>query len=236
VEGAFTGALKRGKLGKFELANKGVIFLDEIGDMSPAMQAKLLRVLQDKEIERVGAEKVIPIDVRVISATNRDLHSMALDGSFRADLYYRLNVINIHIPALRDRKDDIPELIQFFVGVLNQKLNRDTIELSPEVIHLMTHYDWPGNIRELINVLEASLNFCRDRVLSVKDLPYFFRSNCANKSKSNNFKNSMETAQKSKIVAALELCKGNRKAAALALNISKSTLYRFMKKYELLEG
>lgn len=214
VEGAFTGALKRGKMGKFELANKGIIFLDEIGDMPMAMQAKLLRVLQEKEIERLGSENTIPIDVRVISATNKDLHSMTINGSFRADLYYRLNVINFHIPALRERKDDIPELIEFFIKDLNQKLNRNIKEISTEAMHRMVSYDWPGNIRELINVLETSLNFCEDNVLSVKYLPYFFHTNYSSNTNEEDLQTTMENVQKSEIIAALEISGGKRKAAA----------------------
>ncbi len=234
VEGAFTGALKRGKMGKFELANKGIIFLDEIGDMPLTMQAKLLRVLQEKEIERLGSEKVIPIDVRVISASNKDLHAMAMQGTFRADLYYRLNVINFHIPSLSDRKEDIPELVDYFIKDLNAKLNRNIKEISPEAMQRLISYDWPGNVRELINVLETSMNFCSSDVLTVKDLPYYFHANHLD-TMEENLHTTMEHVKKSEVIAALEISGGKRKTAASILNISKSTLYRLMKKYDLLD-
>ena len=234
VEGAFTGALKRGKMGKFELANKGIIFLDEIGDLPLAMQAKLLRVLQEKEIERLGAEKAIPIDVRVISATNKDLHTMAMEGTFRADLYYRLNVINFHIPSLKDRMSDIPELVDNLIRSLNKKLNRNIKSISPEAMHRLINYDWPGNIRELINVLETSMNFCQGDILDAKDLPYFFLSNIASNTEDDNLQFTIEHVKASEIVAALEKSQGKRKIAASLLGISKSTLYRLMKKYNLM--
>ncbi|NLO28917.1 MAG: sigma 54-interacting transcriptional regulator, partial [Actinobacteria bacterium] len=177
VEGAFTGARKGGKMGKFELANKGVIFLDEIGDMPLTMQAKLLRVLQEKEIERLGSEQVIPIDVRVVSATNKDLYAMTAQGTFRADLFYRLNVINFHIPALRERRSDIPELVDYFIRALDLKLNRNIKSVAPEVMERFLAYDWPGNVRELINILESAMNFCRDNTLGLKELPHFLITN-----------------------------------------------------------
>jgi transcriptional regulator with PAS, ATPase and Fis domain len=235
VEGAFTGARKGGKMGKFELANKGIIFLDEIGDMPLTMQAKLLRVLQEKEIERLGDEQVIPIDVRVISATNKDLYSMTLKGTFRADLFYRLNVINFHIPALKDRKSDIPELVDYFIKNLNQKLNRNIKAVSSEVMDRFIYYDWPGNIRELINILESAMNFSRGDILGIKELPHFFVADYFdNGLEKEDLQSTIEQVEKSEIVAALEKSEGKRKNAAALLGVSKSTLYRLMKKYDLL--
>lgn len=235
ADGAFTGARKGGKIGKFELANKGIIFLDEIGDMPLSMQAKLLRVLQEKEIERVGGEKVIPIDVRVISATNKDLSAMVAEGKFRADLFYRLNVINFYIPPLRERKEDIPDLINYFINTLNEKLHRNIEGMSPKALERMVNYDWPGNIRELINILEAAMNFCRSGVLGTNELPHFLLSEHKEQSSEDDLSLAIEQVKKNEVIFALEKSNGKRSKAASMLGVSKSTLYRLMKKYDLID-
>lgn len=235
VEGAFTGARKGGRVGKFEMANKGIIFLDEIGDMPLAMQAKLLRVIQEREIERLGSEITIPIDVRVISATNKDLYDMTLKGQFRADLYYRLNVINLNIPDLQDRKSDIPDLVYYFIETLNSKLKRNITGVSSEVMDRFMSYEWPGNIREMINVLEAAMNFCRSDTVGLDHLPFSFVAEYVKyPSKDEDLHSTIDDIKKTEVVSALEKCGGQRKAAASLLGVSKSTLYRLMKKYDMI--
>lgn len=235
VDGAFTGARKGGKMGKFELANKGIIFLDEIGDMPLSMQSKLLRVLQENEIERLGAEKETSIDVRVISATNQDLPSMILEGTFRADLYYRLCVINFHIPPLRERKEDLPELINYFINTLNEKLHINIKGVSPQAMDKLINYNWPGNIRELVNVLEAAMNFCRNDFLESIDLPHFFHTDYLGEALEEDLQATMDQVKKSEVIAALNKSEGKRKIAASILGVSKSTLYRLMRKYDLVD-
>lgn len=241
VDGAFTGARKGGKMGKFELANNGTIFLDEIGDMPLSMQAKLLRVLQEKEIERLGDNKTIPVNVRVISATNKDLRSLVSEGKFREDLYYRLHVIVLHIPPLRERKNDIPELVNYAISELNKKLNTSIIRISPEALNIMLSYNWPGNVRELKNVIEAAINFCRGNIIEPEALPYFLLSHSDNsgatcKTHNIDLRGSIAEAEKEQLIAVLKQCRGSRKEAAKILNVSKSTLYRMMKKHNLLEN
>lgn len=239
VNGAFTGARKGGKMGKFELANKGTILLDEIGDMPMLMQAKLLRVLQEREVERVGCERAIPVDIRIISATNKNLLSMVKKGTFREDLYYRLNVVNLHIPPLRERKSDIPEIINYGIRELNKNLKQSIRTISPDALSLLLDYDWPGNIRELKNVLEATMNFCHSCVIEVDALPYFLHSRAKKTHEgheNDNFQGlqyAVEDAEREQVLRALEQCKGIRKDTAAILNLSKSTLYRLMKKHGL---
>lgn len=172
-EGAFTGAKKGGKKGKFQLADGGTIFLDEIGDMPLMMQAKLLRVLQEKEIDPVGGRGPIPIDVRVISATRRDLSSMIRSGEFREDLYYRLNVINIEMSPLRDRREDIPELADYFLARLNNEY-KQSVTFQPHVIESFCRYNWPGNLRELDNVIKGAYATCDGFTIEPGDLPSKF--------------------------------------------------------------
>lgn len=169
-EGAFTGAKKGGKKGKFQLANGGTIFLDEIGDMPMHMQVKLLRVLQENEVERIGGYKPIPIDVRVISATNQDLKKLVEEKKFREDLYYRLNVINVHIPPLRQRPEDIELFIEKFLDELNRKHKTDT-SISPKAMELLVKHTWPGNVRELKNVVESAYALVDNEMIGIKQLP-----------------------------------------------------------------
>ncbi len=169
-EGSFTGAKKGGKPGKFELANGGTLFLDEIGDMPYDMQSKLLRVLQENEIEKIGGLKTIKIDVRVIAATRQNLNEMVKNGTFREDLYYRLNVVNIEMLPLRDRKEDIVLFVDYFINKLNCNY-KTLISISDEVINCFTSYHWPGNIRELENVIKSAYASCEDMVIQISDLP-----------------------------------------------------------------
>ncbi len=171
-KGAFTGAYTR-KPGKFELADGGTIFLDEIGEMSPAMQVKLLRVLQEKTFERVGGTTSITVDVRIIAATNRDLKKAVREGTFREDLYYRLNVIPIYLPPLRERKEDLPLLCDFLIARHCRKLHKKIRGISPQAMRVLRKYHWPGNIRELDNVLERAIILTQDDVIGIDDLQIF---------------------------------------------------------------
>jgi PAS domain S-box len=233
-DGAFTGARKGGKMGKFELANGGTIFLDEIGDMPMAMQAKLLRVLQEREFERLGSESVVSVDIRVISATNKDLLSLIKQGNFREDLFYRLNIIRLHTEPLRRRKTDIPSLIDYFIKELSKKLNRSIAGISPNALNLLVSYDWPGNIRELVNALESAINFSHTSILEPEDLPLLVRENINLNEDQGYLQTKLDSEEEKLLISVLEQCGGNRKAAAETLNVSKSTLYRMMKKYNLL--
>lgn len=172
--GAFTGAIKR-KLGKFELAHQGTIFLDEIGDMDKQMQVKLLRVIQERKFERVGGEETIAVDVRIIAATNRGLEEMVEEGSFREDLYYRLNVIPVFLPPLRDRRDDIPVLVDHFISKFNQSLGKSVKCLKAEALEVMSGYGWPGNVRELENVIERLVTLTDSHFVDIDELPGYLR-------------------------------------------------------------
>lgn len=176
-KGAFTGAIKS-KPGKFEIADGGTIFLDEIGDMPLSMQVKLLRTLQEREIERLGSIESKKVDVRVIAATNRNLEDMMKDGTFREDLYYRLNVLSVILPPLKDRKFDIPELTEYFINKLNPKINTKIKSIDLNALKILQSYNFPGNIRELENIIERAMNLCRNDSISIEDLPpYLLPSN-----------------------------------------------------------
>jgi transcriptional regulator with GAF, ATPase, and Fis domain len=169
-KGAFTGAIAQ-KKGKFELAHGGTLFLDEIGDLAPDLQAKLLRVLQDKEVQRVGGTKDLPVDVRLIAATNRDVHQAMQRGAFREDLYYRLNVVTLTLPPLRDRPEDIPALVQHFLAHYSREVNRSGLTITPAALDLLQAYPWPGNVRELQNAVERAVVLAPSTVLTVADFP-----------------------------------------------------------------
>ncbi|SKA98730.1 PAS domain S-box-containing protein [Caloramator quimbayensis] len=181
-KGAFTGAYKN-KIGKFTLADGGTVFLDEIGDMPKSMQVKLLRVLQEKEFESVGGLTTHKVDIRVIAATNRNLEEMIENGEFRKDLYYRLNVMSIFLPPLRNRKEDIGPLTEHFIEKLNLKLNKNILGINKESMNCLLKYDWPGNIRELENIIERAMNMCDGNIISIRDLPLFL-TNISSKSDS----------------------------------------------------
>lgn len=230
--GAFTGAVSR-KLGRFELADKGTIFLDEIAEMSLNMQAKILRVLQEKTFERVGGTETLSVDVRVIAATNRQLDEAIKKGDFREDLYYRLNVIHIHLPPLRERREDIPLLAKHFLHKFGHTYQVDSI--SPDAMELLYNYRWSGNIRELQNVIERAAIITRDKVIYPEHLPRELHA--TPKSSSNvivNFPDdglSLEELEKELILTALNKSSGNQTKAAKLLGISRSALLYRSQKY-----
>lgn len=237
AEGAFTGALKEGKAGKFELADKGSIFLDEVADMSLSMQAKLLRVLQEKEVERIGASQSTSIDVRVIAATNQDLNKLVTEKKFRKDLFYRLNVIIIEIPPLRKRIDDIATISNILIKRINDKLSTAINEINTEVIDAFKSYDWPGNVRELENVLERAINFCNGTQISKNDIPEYIMSQQGSIKQKNIEANSLEKLleerEKEILIHTLDFYKGNKSKTARALAIHRSVLYRKIEKYRI---
>jgi len=236
-EGAFTGARKEGKPGKFELANHGTIFLDEIGDMSLSMQAKLLRVLQEKEVERVGSIHTTRVNVRVIAATNQDLHKLVAENKFRKDLFYRLNVIILKLPPLRLRIDDVPLISTALLNRINQELGTRVSKISNEVIECFSHYDWPGNIRELENTLERAINFCDGNTITVEHIPQHIKSDKVSESLVSTSNRSLETLMEQRerelIIATLKNFGGNKTRTAQALNIHRSVLYRKINKYNI---
>ncbi|MDR5658603.1 sigma 54-interacting transcriptional regulator [Serpentinicella sp. ANB-PHB4] len=232
-EGAFTGAKKGGKVGKFELANKGTIFLDEIGDMPLNMQAKLLRVLQDKEIERVGGNKQINVDVRVIAATNKNLEELVKKGEFREDLYYRINVMVIEVPALRDRLDDIEALSKNLLEKISQRLGKYVIKISHEAMSILKRYNWPGNVRELENTLERAINLTDGDTITVDHLPYNITKKAPKTIEEpiRELNDIVADAEKDAILRCLEYTKGNKLKTSKLLNISRSSLYDKIEKY-----
>ncbi|PDY45259.1 sigma-54-dependent Fis family transcriptional regulator [Bacillus pseudomycoides] len=244
-EGAFTGAKKGGKPGKIELAHKGTLFLDEIGDMSLDMQVKLLRVLQEKEIERIGGTKIQKIDVRFIAATHRNFREMVQRGEFREDLYYRLNVFAIDIPPLRERKEDMIHITEFLIQKLNGELGSSVLSLDERVRDIFMEHDWPGNIRELENVLERAMNVVEGTIIQVPHLPVYLRKKdleeelyheifTADQEKnemSYSLQTEVESAEKRVITRALEKTAGNRKEAAELLGIHRASLYRKIERY-----
>ena len=237
-EGAFTGAKKGGKLGKFEIAHKGTIFLDEIGDMSLHLQGKLLRVLQERELDKIGGKSNILIDVRVIAATNKNLVELVEKGQFREDLYYRLNVIPITLPALRQRKDDIPLLIDYMIKEYAHKLNKDVIGIEDDAKKTLIDYSWPGNVRELQNVIEYSINMSNSSLLNLDIIPNNIKSKYYDE-KSNKCEEirTLEDLEKEEISKALNKFKHYKKdkeLVAKSLGISRATLYRKLEKYNLI--
>ncbi|HDI00318.1 MAG TPA: sigma-54-dependent Fis family transcriptional regulator [Firmicutes bacterium] len=235
-KGAFTGAIRR-KKGKFELANTGTIFLDEVGDIPPAIQVKLLRVLQEKEIERVGGEGPIKVDVRIVAATNRDLPKMVEEGKFREDLFYRLHVIPIYLPPLRERKEDIPELVRHFLRKKCAQLGRKVPEVDPKALELLMEYDWPGNVRELENVLERAIVLCEGDRIGPSDLPLLVeREGDVLRVPEGEvpLPEMLESLEKQLIERALEKARGVKAEAARILGIKTSTLYYKMEKYGMI--
>ena len=234
MDGAFTGAKRGGKKGKFQLANGGTIFLDEIGDMPSSMQAKLLRVLQEKEIEPLGSEKSIPLDVRVVAATRQDLEAKMKDGSFREDLYYRLSVFNIHIPPLRERGGDSLELAEFFLDELNHKY-KTYKTFSKAVKAYFLKYQWPGNVREVNNVVQSAYAISTENIIDINDIPA--RMLQQEKPAINLDKNKKSLGQmvddyeKEVILELLKKHKGNCLEAAKEAGIHKSNFYRKLQKY-----
>ena len=238
-EGAFTGAVKGGKRGLFEESHGGTIFLDEIGDITSHMQSRLLRFLQEKEIIRVGGTRPIPVDVRVISATNANLELKVRAGTFREDLYYRLNVIPIHVPALREHREDISPLAGHIVFKLNQEFGREVRGLSEEAIQNLMLYDWPGNVRELENVLGRAMISMRpqETVIGLEHLPLLpydkTGATIPLQVQTQPLEKTREDAERTAIVRALHETNGNRTRAAALLGISMRGLFYKMGKYGL---
>jgi PAS domain S-box-containing protein len=221
-KGSFTGAI-RDRIGRFEAADGGCILLDEIGDMSPLMQAKLLRVLEEKVVERVGENEPVPVDVRVISATNRDLQRMVAEETFREDLFYRVTSIAIKTPTLRERPEDIPNLAGHYLKKISAVNNKDIRRISPHAMAMLEEFSWPGNVRQLINTLEHAAITCSGDTVEVSDLPdYLFQK-----------PKGAGGGEKNRILAALASSKGNKTLAAKQLGISRVTLWKKLKKLEL---
>jgi transcriptional regulator with PAS, ATPase and Fis domain len=231
-EGAFTGARQKGKLGKFDLANGGTLFLDEVGDMSFSLQAKLLRVLQEREFYRVGGTVRIQVDVRIIAATNRNLEDMVKEGLFRGDLYYRLNVISLNVPPLRERLYDTDYLIGRFMIDLNQILGTSITGIDIRAKETTLAYTWPGNVRELRNVMERAMTFAENGKIRFEDLPDYLVKQVSIKEPAPNV-SLVENAELEAIKKALIQVQGNKVKAARLLGISRSGLYEKIKKYKL---
>jgi transcriptional regulator with GAF, ATPase, and Fis domain len=224
-KGAFTGALQR-RQGRFELANSGTIFLDEIGELPAETQIALLRVLQERRFERVGGSRVIPADVRIIAATNRDLAAAIASGAFRADLFYRLNVFPIHVPPLRHRKEDIPMLVEYFVKRYAEKTGKQISNIGKDTLKLCQSYHWPGNIRELQNIIERSVILCTGDTLWV-DESWLTNQNAPRPKSSSLLTESLQSHEKALIEAALAESEGKvsgPSGAAAKLGIPASTL------------
>ncbi len=230
--GSFTGGKREGRKGKFEEANGGTLFLDEIGEMPLDLQVYLLRVLQERKVERLGSSKSIPIDVRVIAATNQDLMDLINKGKFRADLYYRLNGVELHLPSLRERKEDIPLLCRHFAIHSANRYGKPEPEIDHVVLSFLIEYHWPGNIRELRNIIEHAVLFCDGNRITMDALPN--RLDTPNKQSSSNIiPNSLEQEEKRKIEQLLSITGWNLSEVARQCGIARSTLYRKIKKYQL---
>ncbi len=249
--GSFTGANKEGKPGKFELADGGTMFLDEIGDMPLDTQVSILRVLQNKEIVRIGGSKSKPIDIRVIAATNKNLLQSIQDNSFREELYYRLNVFTINVPSLRERKRDILTLAEHFISYYNRALNKNVVKINEDVIDVFNKYSWPGNIRELENIIERAINIVESDTITIKDLPFELQKLVGDNSnkdtidnKDNISLNNKDNIQadmtdkkmnleKDELIKSLIINNGNVIKSAQQLGISRRTLYRKLDKYNI---
>lgn len=225
-KGSFTGAVER-KKGKFEAADKGTLFLDEIGEINSNTQIHLLRALEEKKITRIGSNEEMAVDVRVITATNKDLRTMVMEGKFREDLYYRLKVVTIDLPSLKKRKEDILPLAEHFLKKYAEENNKDTSKFSPGVIEFMLNYSWPGNVRELENMVEHGVILSKDNTVTMAELPQDIIHPSIQKEKT------IEAVTKSHILNVLEETKGNISKAAAILGIRRMTLYNKLKKYDL---
>lgn len=236
VKGAFTGAIKD-KIGRFELAHEGTIFLDEIGDISPNMQLKLLRVLQEGEFERVGGTETKKVDVRIIAATNRNLEEAMRNGIFRQDLYYRLNVIPIEVPPLRERRDDIPLLVTYFLDKFNTDFNKNIEAINDDAMMHLQSYDWPGNIRELQNLMERAIVLNKTGILTLQDFPQFISHSESIEAVEMNsdlpLTNLVDDYEKKIILKALRENNFNKLRTAEKLGIHRSTFMSKLKKYNI---
>jgi len=231
-EGAFTGARKGGKKGKFQIADGGTIFLDEIGDMPKLMQVKLLRVLQEKEFEPVGSLYPKKVNVRVIAATNRPLEKMMESNDFREDLFYRINAVQLFVPPLRERINDIPLLVDYFLGKITARIRKRVTSIDADVYSVMRRYDWPGNIRELENVIEAGVHLSNDMVMGIDALPEYIKGH-NEKIFERSLKDILEETEKKIIERALKNYEFDKNKAAKALGVGNSTIYEKIKKYQI---
>lgn len=234
-KGAFTGAAERRK-GRFEMADGGTLFLDEVGEIPMSTQVKILRVLEERNFERVGGRETIDVDVRLVAATNRDLKAMVEEGKFREDLYYRLNVVKVELPPLRSRHGDIDLLLAHYAEVFASENGKELNGFTPDALDVLTAYSWPGNVRELRNVVERMVVLSRGDRLSVRDLPREIREQAAGQQGGSTQAGeafSLEGAEKDMILKALKACEGNRTRAAEQLGISRRTLHRKLNEYGL---
>ena len=245
--GSFTGASTKGRMGKFELADGGTIFLDEIGEMPMDMQVKLLRVIQDRKLTRIGGNNIFDLDVRIIAATNKNLLELCKKGIFREDLYYRINVLHVNLPPLRERKEDIHELIQHFIKKISSYLNKDVYDISSNAMKKIMSYSWPGNIRELENTIERAVNLCNSDVISENEIFNEGWNVNNNTNSSEVFADTvseaisekdiepLEVMEKRAIERALSISGGNITITANLLQVTRNTIYNKMKKYKLSE-
>ncbi|NOZ68276.1 MAG: sigma-54-dependent Fis family transcriptional regulator [Deferribacteres bacterium] len=227
-KGAFTGAVSR-RIGKFEQAHTGTLFLDEIGELELSLQAKILRVIQEKEIERIGGTEKIKTDIRLIASTNRDLSEEVKLKNFRADLYYRLNVVQIKLPPLRERKGDIPLLVTHFIDKFSQREKKYISCVSPEVMELFHNYSWPGNLRELENIIERAVVLARGEIIGINDIPKEMRKQVKNNKITANSVKPLRELENETIINAINAFNGNKSKAAKALGITRKALYNRLK-------
>lgn len=238
VRGAFTGAV-RDRTGRFKEADGGTIFLDEIGDISPFIQVKLLRVLQEREIERVGESKKHKIDIRIIAATNKNLYGLVNNGNFREDLYYRLKVFPINIPPLRKRKEDIPLLINHFINIQNKKTGKQINNVSQSTLRILMDYTWPGNVRELENAIEHAFVLCNDKEIDIFDLPVEIRqfeyqpiAHITPRSTQNSTSSRRQVTREI-LLEILHVCNWNKAEAGRRMGLSRTAVWKYMKKWDI---
>ena len=238
-KGAFTGAMAK-RVGRFEAADKGTLFLDEIGELTPGMQVKLLRVIQEREFERLGGNQTIKVDVRVITATNRDIEQAVKEGKFREDLYYRLNVVSLVIPPLRERKEDIPALLDHFIKKYGEENKKQIVGVAAEARDLLMRYSYPGNVRELENVIERAIVLTKKGIITTADLPIHLRTGTSEgelpaQALKGSLNETLDTVERGLIIEALKESGGIQTRAAEKLGISERVLRYKLKKYDIRE-
>jgi transcriptional regulator with GAF, ATPase, and Fis domain len=236
VRGAFTGA-HRDRMGRFEEADTGTIFLDEIGDISPFIQLKLLRAIQEKQIERVGESRKRNVDIRIITATHKDLYGLVRDGNFREDLYYRLKVFPIYLPPLRNRREDIPLLTRHFIQKFNKKTGKSIQDLSPDAMRILMDYNWPGNVRELENAMEHAFVLATGDQIGIFDLPVEIRQMeyyaACPPEKTNFAPPPPQKVTKPHLLELLHACAWNKAEVARRLGRSRTSVWKYMKKWDI---
>ncbi len=234
-KGSFTGAIAR-KKGRFELADGGTIFLDEIGDITLNMQVKLLRVLQEQEFERVGGEETLKVNIRIITATNKNLKKLVEEGKFREDLFYRLNIVNLHLPPLRERQDDIPIFCEYFIKYYSHKHSKSVKGIQPNALKFLEFYTWPGNVRELQNLIENLVVLCRGDLITVEMLPDNITGSVNQKAMIMEIGSTMDEIEKKAILTTLDYTNWNKSKAAKILSIGRKTLLRKLEEYGVNSG